>query len=177
MTTINAGAAATNARISGQESLGGGARSILPPGDPLILTLADVADEFPEFRLWTRKIPCLSPERTALVVGRLKRWAMRSSNGKGCIEWAGARDRDNYGRINFRISGGRHCAERAHRVSVWLKTGKEIPFYMEAAHVVCDNPPCFNPAHVEAQRRRDNRERSAVNTNLKKAAAAARMAA
>jgi hypothetical protein len=137
----------------------------------LILTL-DELDPFPEFRLWTKKIPCLSPARTAQVVARLKRWAVRSSNGKGCIEWAGARNRKNYGRINFRITGGHHCCELVHRVSVWLKTGKDIPYWMEAAHS-CDNPPCFNPEHLEAQRRRDNRVKSAVNTNAQKAERAA----
>lgn len=177
MTTINAGAAASVAGISDQEVLGRGARSTFTLDDPLIITL-DELEPFPEFRLWTKKIPFLSPERTALIVERLKRHAVRSSNGRGCIEWAGARKAEeygNYGKLNFRL-WGRHCQEYVHRLSWYLKTGKDIPFYMEVAHS-CNNPPCFNPEHVDAERRRFNREKSAINTNAKKAAAAARMAA
>lgn len=72
----------------------------------------------------------------------------------------------NYGKLNFRLSGGRHCQEYVHRLSWYLKAGKDLPFYMEVAHS-CDNPPCFNPEHVEAQRRRDNRAKSGHNTQRK----------
>lgn len=174
MSMINAGAAAITVSLSDQESLGGGARSIFRLDDPLIVTAADV-DPFPEFELWAHKVPFMSPELTARIVVRLKRWAERSANGKGCIEWTGAKRGPGYGKINYWL-WGRHDQEYVHRLSYFLKTGKEIPFWMEVAHS-CDNPPCFNPEHVDAQRRRDNRVKSALNTHAKKAAAAARMAA
>jgi len=135
----------------------------------------ELADPFPEFGLWTKKIPFLSPERTARIVERLKRHAVRSTNGKGCIEWAAARkaiEYGDYGKLNFRLSGGRHCQEYVHRLSWFLKTGKDLPDWMEVAHS-CDNAPCFNPEHVEAQRRLANRRKSAENTNRKRRGCAA----
>ena len=126
------------------------------------------ADPFPEFALWVHKIPFLSPERTALIVERLKRYAQRQDNG--CIVWTAQRNpkgKGDYGRLNFRLSGGRHCHEFVHRLSWFLKSGEDLPHWKEVAHS-CNNPPCFNPAHVNAQRRYFNRADSAHNTNRKK---------
>jgi hypothetical protein len=130
---------------------------------------AESVDPFPEFQLWLHRIPFLSPERSALIVERLRRYAVRSDNGK-CIEWGGARkspEYGNYGKLNFRMSGGRHCQEYVHRLSWFLKTGREIPEGYEVSHG-CDNPPCFNPECIESELRRVNRQRSGWNTQRKR---------
>jgi len=134
--------------------------------DGPLATAEELADPFPEFRLWRHRIPFLSPGKTALIVERLQRFAVRGANGR-CIEWEGARQNCNYGKLNFRLHG-RHCQEYVHRLSWFLKTGKDIPEGMEVSHA-CDNPPCFNPECLKNELRRKNRARAAENTNRKKA--------
>ncbi len=126
----------------------------------------DLLDPFPEFAAWTHCIPFLTEDQTARVIERLKRHAVRGDNG--CICWDGARNKQNlYGKMNIR-NYGNHRQYYVHRLSWWLANGRELPFYMEVAHG-CDNPSCFNPKHVEAQRRAHNRRDSAINTNIKRA--------
>lgn len=131
--------------------------------------VVDLADPFPEFERWRHRIPFLSPGKSALIVERLRRYAVRSANGR-CIEWGGARkgaEYGNYGKLNFRLHG-RHCQEYVHRLSWYLMTGRDIPEGYEVSHG-CDNPPCFNPECIEAELRRKNRQKSAYNTHRKRA--------
>ena len=59
----------------------------------------------------------------------------------GCWVWNGARTSAGYGEIN------RHkCLHLTHRLS-WLIHRGEIPIGMHVLHK-CDNPPCWNPAHL-----------------------------
>jgi hypothetical protein len=67
----------------------------------------------------------------------------------GCWEWQGARDSRGYGFIWWK---GRQVG--VHRVAaiVWgvMKNRK-----LQAMHR-CDNPPCFNPAHLKQGTATDN---------------------
>lgn len=64
-----------------------------------------------------------------------------------CWEWTGANDR-GYGKTRYRGT-----QQKVHRLMyAWLVgpipkgSGRTIP---QLDHVVCDNPPCCNPAHVQ----------------------------
>lgn len=59
-----------------------------------------------------------------------------------CLEWRGATLPKGYGRIrrNGRI-------QMVHRVALEIKLGRPIREGYLACHA-CDNPPCFNPAHL-----------------------------
>lgn len=59
-----------------------------------------------------------------------------------CIEWPFGRDEDGYGVLTVN--------RRAHIVACTLAHGPRPPDH-QASHVVCDNPPCFNPRHLAWQ--------------------------
>lgn len=61
----------------------------------------------------------------------------------GCWLWTGNRDRQDYGL--FTVDGQK---VRAHRFAYELLVG-EIPEGLVLDHVVCDTPPCVNPAHLD----------------------------
>lgn len=69
-------------------------------------------------------------------------------NGE-CMEWAGQRTRAGYGVVSF--EGGQHYV---HRLSFEASHG-EIPQGHGVLHR-CDNPPCFNPAHLFSGTQKDN---------------------
>lgn len=62
---------------------------------------------------------------------------------RGCWEYKGSRHERGYGIIW--MDGQKW---RAHRLAFKLWKG-EIPEGLEVLHS-CDNPPCFNPAHLSA---------------------------
>lgn len=68
--------------------------------------------------------------------------AKRSVTTSGCWEWQGHRDRDGYG---FMSLGGRN--RRVHRVAAALWLNFDLASSLFVCHR-CDNPPCFNPAHL-----------------------------
>ncbi len=64
-----------------------------------------------------------------------------------CWEWLASRDKDGYGQFSVRHGDGwKGC--RAHRVVYELLAGP-IPDGLQLDHL-CRNPPCVNPAHLEA---------------------------
>lgn len=71
-------------------------------------------------------------------------WLMRNryvDPATGCWEWTGARFNGRYGMVRYK---GSYVG--AHRV-VWLETFGPVPAGLWVLHT-CDNPPCFNPAHL-----------------------------
>ncbi len=59
-----------------------------------------------------------------------------------CWEWAGTRNKSNYGTITSEGTG-----KGVHRVvCTWLYGN--LPYSLVVDHVVCDNPPCCNPLHL-----------------------------
>jgi len=73
----------------------------------------------------------------------------------GCWNWTGTLTRKGYGSVYYR---GRH--ERIHRLLyAWMRhpipmgVGRNIPVL---DHVICSNPRCCNPAHLELRSQREN---------------------
>jgi hypothetical protein len=61
-----------------------------------------------------------------------------------CWLWTGSRNRRGYGKVSRWPRG----MDYAHRVSYELNVGP-IPAGMDVRHLVCDNPPCVRPSHLE----------------------------
>lgn len=68
-----------------------------------------------------------------------------------CWEWTKAKDKDGYGLITINS-----VVRRVHRVSFEEFNGP-IPNGLSVLHS-CDNPPCFNPSHLEAGTSQKNRQ-------------------
>lgn len=64
--------------------------------------------------------------------------------GAGCWIWMGARNSFGYG--NFNWGGGRYV--NAHRLAYEHFIGP-VPEGLVLDHIVCDNPPCCNPWHLQ----------------------------
>ena len=64
---------------------------------------------------------------------------------KGCRTRPSTRHKDHPGYGQFRVGAKR---VKAHRHAWELWHGVLMPTGLDAAHVVCDNPPCCNPTHV-----------------------------
>lgn len=67
----------------------------------------------------------------------------------GCLEWAGAVNRDGYGVLKLNGKGW-----RAHRLS-WALNFGPIPPGM-VIHHVCDNPTCVAPSHLSLGTQQSN---------------------
>lgn len=68
---------------------------------------------------------------------------MRKTNY--CWVWTANKYKDGYGQ--FKLSNG--TPAQAHRIAYMMLVGP-IPDELVIDHVVCHNPPCVNPAHLEA---------------------------
>lgn len=73
----------------------------------------------------------------------------------GCWEWTGASNPRGYGHINI----GDSTYRSTHKVMWELKNGP-TPEGCELDHIVCSNPPCCNPDHLNPVPHRINAIRS-----------------
>jgi hypothetical protein len=74
-------------------------------------------------------------------------WARvdRSGGPYACWPWTKARNRDGYGHLRIYDKDW-----LAHRLA-WFLTHGDLAPGLDVCHVVCDNPPCCNPAHLRPQ--------------------------
>ena len=72
-----------------------------------------------------------------------------------CWEWKRGRTSRGYGEVYL---GSRK--QYTHRVA-WETTNGTIPDGLEVRHVICDNPPCCNPAHLAPGTHTDNMQDAA----------------
>lgn len=75
-----------------------------------------------------------------------------------CWVWLGATTVDSYPRA--RVDGK---IEYLHRYS-WQQTNKELLGSQRDGHHRCRNPPCFQPDHIEALSRLENRGPTYIKT-------------
>lgn len=68
----------------------------------------------------------------------------------GCWEWTGRTIKGGYGRPS--VNG---ALVLLHRL-MWELVHGPIPGGLQVRHVVCDNPPCCNPAHLALGTNQDN---------------------
>lgn len=84
---------------------------------------------------------------------------------RGCWLWTKARDKDGYGLIKIK-----KIMCRVHIVSYETFVG-EVKEGLIVRHK-CDNPPCFNPEHLETGTQKDNRrdafERGRITVEMMK---------
>lgn len=89
-------------------------------------------------------------EVTALVIQKLR--AKTVITERECWQWTGFLNTGGYGETSYR---GRYC--RIHRLAYELLVGP-IPGGLDICHS-CDNPACWNPAHLEpGTQKRNSRE-------------------
>lgn len=136
-----------------------------------LIELLRPAERMPlEFALFTHRLHYLTERQQHSVIRRMAMHGMRLSTG--CIVWSRACNNHGYGKLSVRIDG--HVRQLyVHAIALVMTIGRELNHWEETSHT-CDTPPCFNPLHLIAERRPDNRKRSAENTNRKIAARAAR---
>lgn len=83
----------------------------------------------------------------ARLIGSVK------ATSTGCVLWTGAEGANGYGRVNFRMAGGKHVAMRTHVMALILQLGRPIARGHDAGHS-CAHRLCIR--HVSEQRWQDN---------------------
>lgn len=127
---------------------------------------AEILARFPEFKCLVHRVPFLTKRQNELMLARLARNVCRGDHG--CLLWTGTVNNDHYARFTLWMPAiGKHYPEYVHRIVLRMASGRELRHWQEAGHS-CDTPPCINPKHLKAERRKDNRRKSAENTNRKR---------
>ena len=72
----------------------------------------------------------------------------------GCWIWFAGQDKDSYGKFTYGLNRDKKTW-RAHRFC-WQFFHGPIPEGLELDHVVCKQPLCVNPAHLEIVTREEN---------------------
>ena len=75
---------------------------------------------------------------------------MEIDQSTGCWNWIAARDSNGYGMATIN-----NKQVRIHRISAFLFHGMPVSRKMVVMHL-CDNPSCFNPAHLSVGTQGDN---------------------
>jgi len=94
------------------------------------------------------------------VIDRIKK-NCEVDDETGCWVWQGTVDKKwGYGKtyVGSRRDGTRRSA-KAHRAA-WEAVNGPVPEGLTLDHVVCDNPPCCNPDHLEPATMWENTRRS-----------------
>lgn len=86
-------------------------------------------------------------------------WAKVAIGGPDeCWEWQASGDRLGYGIFCLPRNGGQRKI-KACRFALGASTGEPVPDGLVTDHL-CRNPPCCNPAHLEAVTQAENLRRS-----------------
>lgn len=84
------------------------------------------------------------PRGTQATPLAVRFWS-RVTKSPGCWKWQGWLDRNGYGQISVSQKDKQRLG--AHRVALWLATGKKPPRNSVTRHL-CNNPCCVRPSHL-----------------------------
>jgi hypothetical protein len=86
----------------------------------------------------------------------------QTPTGTGCVEWAGARHRQNYGMVGvLDAETGLRKMTVAHRVAMRIKLGRGLITGEDVRHS-CGNNLCCNPSHLYIRPPKDSINEHAV---------------
>jgi len=81
-------------------------------------------------------------------------WFDTSGGPDACHEWRRARTTDEYG-VDYGTLAEIYGSARTHVIK-WVMVNGPVPDGLQVRHLVCDNPPCGNVAHLALGTPRDN---------------------
>jgi hypothetical protein len=99
------------------------------------------------------KLPVLSEQEVQRFWSKVQKGAPDE-----CWPWLAGKDWDGYGCFVVTHSGNKFQL-RAHRIAYFLHY-KEDPWPLLVRHLICDNPPCCNGAHLARGTIDDNNQDS-----------------